>query len=95
MIVFKVRELKKGAYGTLLSARLPKALRSRGNLTSVEMRLSRRYPYRGRRHSFLAAGCPAPEGLGAASFKLARASLSLSGGAKLSNTVSGSCRAGG
>jgi hypothetical protein len=93
VIVFKLTEKRKGTYGTVLSATLPKALRGWGNLTAIQMRLSRRYSYRGKRHSFLSAGCPAPKGFRVASFKLARASFAFNGGAKLSSTVSGSCRA--
>ena len=93
VIVFNLAQKRKSTYGTVLSATLPKALRGWGNLTAIEMKLQRRYGYKGRRHSFLSAGCPAPKGFRVASFKLARASFSFSGGTKLSNTVSSSCKA--
>jgi hypothetical protein len=92
VITFEVKEQRKGAYGTVLSATLPKPLRSWGNLTGIEMTLQRRYGHKGRRHSFLSAGCPAPEGFRLASFKLARASFSFNGGAQLSSTVTGTCQ---
>lgn len=95
MIVFKISEKRKGTYGTVLSAKLPKTLRSWGNLTGIEMKLTRTYGYGGRRHSFLAAGCPAPKGFKAASFTLARTSFAFNGGTKLSSTVPGECRVGG
>lgn len=92
VIPFAIKAKRKGAYGTVLAAMLPKALRSWGNLTGIQMRLQRTYGHEGRRHSFISAGCPAPRGFGSASFKLARASFSFDGGAKLSSTVSGSCK---
>lgn len=93
VITFDVKTLHKGTYGTVLSAELPKALRSWGNLTGVKMKLQRRYGFEGSRHSFLSAGCPAPKGFRLASFKLARTSFSFSGAKQLSSTVAGSCTA--
>jgi len=92
VIVFTVKDLHHGAYGTALEATLPKALRSWGNLTGIEMKLSRRYGFKGTRHSYISAGCPAPKGFGLASFRLARTAFSFTGGTKLSSTVVGSCR---
>ena len=94
VIVFKIAEKHKGTYGTVLSAKLPKTLRTWGNLTGIEMKLKRTYGYQGRRHSFLAAGCPAPKGFRAASFTLARTSFAFNGGAKISSKAPGDCRAG-
>ena len=51
-----------GTYGTALSATLPKALANWGNLTAVEMKVSRRYRSAGGAHSYVNAGCPAPKG---------------------------------
>ncbi|MGH2975359.1 MAG: hypothetical protein ACRDLL_10910, partial [Solirubrobacterales bacterium] len=48
VIVFAVKSGGKGPYGTTLSATLPKALASWGNLTGIQMTLSRRYGYGGR-----------------------------------------------
>ncbi len=92
VIPFEVEKIKKGAYGTTLNATLPKALRNWGNLTAIQMRLSRRYGYQGKRHSYISAGCPAPKGFGLASFKLARTEFSFNGGVELASTVVGDCR---
>ena len=92
VIVFEVEELGKGAYGTALNATLPLALRSWGNLTGIEMALQRRYSFKGKSHSYVSAGCPAPKGFGLASFKLARTEFSFSGGTALDTTVVGDCR---
>jgi hypothetical protein len=92
VITFEVTELRKGTYGTALTATLPKALRSWGNLTAIEMKLERKYGFKGKRRSYISAGCPAPKGFGLASFKLARTEFAFNGGAELASTVVGDCR---
>lgn len=91
VIPFDLGQRVKGSYGTQLSATIPRALRSWGNLTEIQMRLSRRYGYRGRRRSFLSASCPTPTGLTEAVFPLARTSFDFVGGARQSLTVVRSC----
>jgi len=93
VIVFKVSKIKKGDFGTALTAVLPASLRSWGDLTGIQMSLSRRYSFKGEKRSYVSAGCPAPKGFNLASFKLARTSFSFAGGAELSTTATGDCRA--
>jgi hypothetical protein len=93
VIVFKVEKSKHGEFGTTLSATLPAALRHWGNLTEVEMRLSRNFSYGGRRHSFLSAACPTPRGVGSAVFNLARTSFAFSDGSKALSTLTEICKA--
>jgi DNA-binding beta-propeller fold protein YncE len=94
VIIFKITKIAHGTYGTRLSATLPKALSSWGNLTGIQMTLSRRYAFAGEQRSYLSAGCPAPKGAGIASFKLARTEFAFGGGEKLAGAVAGSCRVG-
>lgn len=94
VIVFAIAKLSHGAYGTELSASLPKAMGSWGSLTAIQMRLSRRYSYKGQRHSYISAGCPAPKGFGQVLFPLARASFGFAGGQTLRSTLQRSCRVG-
>jgi hypothetical protein len=93
VIVFKVSKVKKGDYGTALTAILPPSLRSWGDLTGIQMSLSRKYAYEGKQRSYISAGCPAPKGFNLASFKLARTSFSFTEGREVSTTVTGDCRA--
>ena len=93
VIVFKLKEIAHGTYGTALTATLPQALSSWGNLTGIKMKLSRHFFYKGHRRSYVTAGCPAPKGFRLASFRLAQATFSFNGGSALGSTVSGSCRA--
>jgi hypothetical protein len=92
VITFKVSKVRKGEYGTSLTAVLPPNLRAWGNLTEITMRLSRKYGYRGRQRSFLSANCPTPKGVGVASFKLARTSFAFVGGQQLGSILTDSCR---
>ena len=92
VITFKIATRPHGAYGTVLSASLPEALGNWGYVTGIEMKLSRRYSYKGKRRSYLSAGCPAPKGLSTAPFPLIKASFGFDGGRKLSSTLNRSCR---
>jgi len=91
VIVFAIEKLGGGTYGTALNASLPAALGSWGNLTGIEMTLSRRFSYKGKSRSYLSAGCPAPKGFPGAVFPLVRASFGFSGGKELSSVLSGNC----
>jgi hypothetical protein len=94
VIVFAIQKIGKGTFGTALRAQLPKALSTWGKLTGIDLNLSRRYSYRGKSHSYLSAGCPAPKGVSRASFAFARASFGFEGGKVLSSVLERSCRAG-
>lgn len=91
VIVFAVRKLAGGTYGTELHAFLPKALGNWGNLTGLEMTLSRRYSYSGERHSYISAGCPAPAGFTALTFPMARTSFVFGGGQRLTSVFISTC----
>jgi hypothetical protein len=92
VIPFELKKIKRGSYGTLLSATLPPSLRSWGNLTAIEMTLSRRYGYEGEHHSYISAGCPAPKGFGAAVFPLVRSTFSFSGDVSVTSTLTDQCK---
>ncbi len=57
------------------------------------MTLSRRWHAGGRSHSYLSAGCPAPNGFKEVIFGLARTTFSFVGGKTLSSTLNRSCTA--
>jgi hypothetical protein len=93
VITFGIAERAHGTFGTVLSASLPEALGNWGYVTGIEMKLSRRYRYKGERHSYVSAGCPAPKGFHAVSFPLLKASFVFDGGRKLSSVLNRNCRA--
>lgn len=93
VIVFRLEKLGRGTYGTALTATLPATLRSWGSLSEVEMKLSRRFRFRGARQSVLSAGCPAPKGFGVVGFNLAQTSFNFAGVKPISTTLVRNCRA--
>jgi hypothetical protein len=96
VLVFQISSLGHGTFGTALTASsLAKTLGSWGYVTGIEMTLKRTYSYRGTRHSYISAGCPAPKGTSKVAFSLAKASFAFEGGKRLSETLVRSCRAGG
>jgi len=92
VITFEVRRTG-GAFGTVITGRMPPALEHNGYLTSIFLRLRRTYVYRGRQHSYLSAACPAPPGLSGALFPFAKASMTFDDGRTLSSTLTRTCRA--
>lgn len=92
VIPFSIGKVKRGRYGIALTASLPRALGDWGHVTGLDLRLSRRYRHRGRRHSFIRAGCPAPKGFPGALFPLARTTFGFAGGRKLTSTLTRECR---
>jgi Divergent InlB B-repeat domain len=92
VIIFEVKKLTRGPYGTSLDAPLPAAMKAWGRLTGLEMTLSRKYRHEGKQRSYLSAGCPAPKGFRGAVFPLARASFAFEGGKRLSSVLSSTCK---
>jgi len=92
VIVFTVHRLRRGSFGTALTASLPKALGNWGYVTAIEMTLAREFRYRGARHSYVSAGCPAPPGFSTATYPLARTSFRFAGGFELGSTLNRNCR---
>lgn len=91
VIVFTIQRLKRGAYGIVLDAVLPKAMIAWGRLTGIQMTLNRRFHYKGHAHSFLSSGCPTPRGITQAVFPLARTSFAFAEGRKLTSTLTKTC----
>jgi hypothetical protein len=89
---FEIRS-SRGTFGTVLAASLPQVTSDWGFVTGISLRLDRRFSFRGKRRSFVAAGCPAPAGFPGAVFPLARASFVFAGGRTVSSVLSRSCRA--
>ncbi|HXR60314.1 MAG TPA: hypothetical protein VN732_03200 [Solirubrobacterales bacterium] len=91
VVVFAVRRIAGGNYGTELLARIPAELGSWGFITGIQMRLSRQFGHAGRRHSFLSASCPAPKGFTQAPFPLARISFRFARAGSLHSILMRTC----
>jgi hypothetical protein len=53
-----VTRIHRGRFGLEISARIPKIAGGAGSVTRFELKVGRRFTYKGRRKSFLTAGCP-------------------------------------
>jgi hypothetical protein len=85
--------LETGRLRTRLVADLPPELGPWPHFAHFEVRLFRRFAYRGRERSYLSASCPIPKQLTAGFFSFAKASFTLAGGRRIGTSITRSCRA--
>jgi hypothetical protein len=81
----------KGKFGTTLSVDLPKSTGG-GYITGISLNLSKTFSYKGKKHSYISASCPAPKGFPGASFAFAKASFAFVGGKTLTQTLNRNCK---
>jgi hypothetical protein len=53
-----VTRIRKGRFGLHLEAKIPRIAGGAGSATHFELKIGRRFSYKGERRSFLSAGCP-------------------------------------
>jgi hypothetical protein len=53
-----VTRIHKGRFGLRLKAHVPEVAGGAGSATAFDLKIGRRYTYKGRKKSFLSAGCP-------------------------------------
>lgn len=53
-----VTRIHKGRFGLHLEARVPRIAGGAGSATNFELKIGRRFTYKGKKKSFLSAGCP-------------------------------------
>jgi hypothetical protein len=90
VVVFTIKAIHDGPYGTELSASLPQALGDWGFVDRIKMNIGRDYPFDSKKRGYLEASCPAPAGARTAAFPLALANFSFEE-TQLSSTVTKSC----
>ena len=84
--------LRKGGGGTTkLVANLPRVAAKWGFVSGVSLTLQRNFSYRGQRHSYLSAGCPAPAGFPGTTFDFARVFFGFEDGRAMNSTLTRSC----
>jgi len=91
LVVFGVRRIAKGTYGTRLAATFSEALGEWGYVDRIKLTLKRKYRWQGRELSYFNAGCPAPAGTDRTVYPLARVTFSFADRRSLGTTVSKSC----
>lgn len=89
---FAIRKSRKGAYGTVLVARLPQIAADWGYVSGVALKLGHRFKRAGSPRSYISASCPALRGFGGATFPFARAVFEFEGSTKMVSTLTRSCR---
>jgi hypothetical protein len=92
VLPFLVRPAR-GTFGTTLEASLPAVTGEWGFVTGISISLHRNFTFKGRRQSFLSAGCPAPAGFGAVAFPLLRTTFGFDGGLELTESLTRTCQA--
>ena len=82
-----------GAFRTVLVALIRRSVGPWPHVANFHVVVGRHFLYRGRRHSYLSASCPVPDGFTAAFLSLARATYTFAGGKQLTTESVRSCRA--
>lgn len=91
VVVFSIRKVDHGIYGTELTASLPQSLGTWGYVDRIKLTLKREYRVGGRQLSYFNAGCPAPRGTRLTVYPLARTTLSFANGQRLTANVLKRC----
>ncbi len=92
VIPFSVHH-RSGAFRTVLVALIRRSAGPWPHVADFQIRVSRRFNFSGRRHSYLSASCPVPNGFTAGFLSLARATYTFEGGNQLTTETIRSCRA--
>ncbi len=91
VLTFKVLR-RGGTFGTLIRTTLPASARKWAYVTHFDMRLRRTYTYKGKRHSYVSAGCAAPKGFPGAIYAFARGTFKFAGGRQVTSTLTRDCK---
>jgi hypothetical protein len=87
----KISHSREGDFGTILRTKIPK-LAGLGAITTIDLRIGRRYSFRGERHSYLSASCAAPPGFHSAYFPFLRGGFSFEGHSTVRATLLRGCQ---
>jgi hypothetical protein len=91
VLTFKIVK-QKGTFGNLIRTNLPRPAREWAYVTHFDMKLRRTYVYKGKRHSFISAACPAPNGFPGAVYPFARGKFGFADGRTVSETLVRDCK---
>lgn len=91
VLTFKVLK-RPGTFGNLIRTTLPEPAQKWAYVTNFDMTLRRIYTYKGKRHSYINAACPAPEGFPGAVYSFARGKFTFAGGRTVSTTLVRDCK---
>jgi hypothetical protein len=83
---------RPGTFGTLIRTTLPTSAQKWAYVTHFDMRLRRTYVYKGKRRSYVSAGCAAPRGFPGAIYAFARGTFKFAGGRQVTSTLTRDCK---
>jgi hypothetical protein len=90
--VLNFRVVKKSKeFGTVIKTSLPKSASKWAYVTRFNLKLRRIYTYRGKKRSYVSAGCPAPPGFPGAVYAFAQASFGFAEGERVTTTLVRDC----
>lgn len=90
VLTFNIVE-RQGTFGTVIDTTLPKPARRWAYVTRFEMKLHRIYTYGGEEHSFISAGCAAPDGFPGVVYPFARTNFGFAGGVHVVQAMTRNC----
>lgn len=95
LVVPMAIEHRRGQFGTVLRAKVPRLGGNLGSVTEIGLTIDRRYSFRGKRRSYVSAACSAPGTFTEAVFPFARGSFRFEGHRKVTETLLRTCRVSG
>lgn len=91
VVPLRIGHREEGQFGTVLRARIPKLGGGLGSVTRIDLEISRRYSFGGKRRSYVSAACGAPAGLPGGIFTFARGSFRFEGHREVEISVVRDC----
>lgn len=91
VLTFNIFETNETTFGTVIKTTLPKAARQWAYVTHFDMKLRRIYTYKGQKHSYISAGCAAPDGFTVIVYPFAQANFGFAGGTHVTPTLVREC----
>jgi hypothetical protein len=82
-----------GTFRTVLVALIRRSAGPWPHVANFQIKVGRHFAFQGRRHSYLSASCPVPQGWTVAPLSFARATYSFEGGTEISKEIVRSCQA--
>lgn len=92
MVLFRIRRVKKGQFGTILVANVPSIAGGQGRMAGFNLSLRRNFRFRGRRVGYMNANCPLPKGFRLASVPLARVTYKFDDGRSVGGVLRRVCK---
>jgi hypothetical protein len=90
VLSFKIVKVP-GELGTVIKTSLPQSASDWAYVTRFDMKLKRIYTYKGRKHSFVSAGCPAPDGFTIGFYRFAKADFGFGASTHVTSELNREC----